>query len=71
MTNDWLNMLTIDYIGCAKMMMMEGKSFRQRESREYETDSMCTPYKLVALMLNKIFGRANGKFYNIRWIPLM
>ena len=28
MTNDWINSLTIDYVGCAKMMMTEGKSFR-------------------------------------------
>ena len=27
MTNDWLNSLTVDYIGCAKMMTMEGNSF--------------------------------------------
>ena len=27
MTNDSLNSLTINYIGCVKMMTMEGKSF--------------------------------------------
>ena len=43
MTNDWINSLTIDYVGCAIMMMTEGKSFRQRASREYETSSLRTP----------------------------
>ena len=71
MTNDWLNSLTIDYIGCAKMMTMEGKSFRQRASKEYETASLCTPYMLVALMFNRIFDRADGRFYKIGWIPMM
>ena len=53
------------------MMMTEGKPFRQRASREYETASLRTPYRLVALMLNMIFDKADGIFYNIGWIPLM
>ena len=53
------------------MMMTEGKSFRQRAFGEYETADLRTPYRLVALMLNEIFGRADGKFYKIGWIPLM
>ena len=71
MTTDWINSLTIDYIGVAKMMTTEGKSFRQKASGEYETASLYTPYMLVALMLNKIFSRADGRFYKIGWIPLM
>ena len=27
MTNDWINSMTIDYIGCVKMMTKKGKSF--------------------------------------------
>ena len=62
MTTDWINSLTIDYVGIAKMMTTEGKSFRQRESGEYETTSLRTPYRLAALMLNKIFDRVDGRF---------
>ena len=53
------------------MMTTKGKSFRQRASGEYETASLHTPYKLVALMLNRIFIRADGKYYKIGWIPIM
>ena len=71
MRTDWINILTIDYIGNVKMMTVEGKSFRQRASGEYETSSLCTPYILVSLLLNKNFGRYDGIFSNIGWIPLM
>ena len=71
LTNDWINSLTIDYIGCAKMMMTKGKSFWHRESVEHETSSLRTPYRLVALMLNRIFGKDDVRFYKIGWIPLM
>ena len=55
---DCINSLIIDYIGIAKMMTTEGKSFQQRASREYETTILRTRYKLVALMLNRILGRS-------------
>ena len=71
MLDNYKNDLNIDYIGCAKMMMIRGKSFQQKASGEYETSSLRTPYRLVSLMLNRIFGRVNGKFYKIGWIPLM
>ena len=51
--------------------MIAGNPFRQRACSEYETSSLCTPHRLVALILNRIFGRANGKFYKIGWIPPM
>ena len=69
--NDWINGLSIDYVGCTKMMMIEGNSFRQRASGEHETSNMRTPYRLLALMLNRLFGRSDGKFDKIGWIPLM
>ena len=71
MKTDWINSLTIDYIEFSKMMTTEGKSFWKKASREYETVSLCTLYRLVALMLNIIFCRVDGIFYNIGWIPLM
>ena len=71
LTTDWINNLTLDYVGCAKMMMKEGKSFRQRESREYEIVGLRTSYRLVALILNRIFDRDDGIFYTIGWIPLI
>ena len=53
------------------MMTTEGKYFRQKASREYETVSIRTPYRMVSLMMNMIFGRADGRFYKIGWIPVM
>ena len=71
MTEDWIDSLSLNYIECAKLMMIAGNPFRQRSSGEYETASLHTPHRLVALIPNRIFERANGKFYKISWIPLM
>ena len=51
--------------------MVPGTQFRMKPSREYETANLRTPYRLLALMLNWIFGRANGKIYKISWVPLI
>ena len=53
------------------MMVAEGKTFWNKSSGEYETTHLCTPYKMVVLMLNRIFGRADGRFYKFGWIPLI
>ena len=61
----------LDIFECAKRMMVVGKKLCQRATDEYETTSLHTPYRIIALMLNKIFGRANGKLYKLSWIPLI
>ena len=53
------------------MMMIPGKNFCTRPSREYETTSLRTPYRLIALMLNRIFRRENGKNLKIGWVPVI
>ena len=52
-------------------MKNDGKSFRQKAFGEYETASLRTPYRVISLMLNRIFDRDDGTFYKIGWIPLM
>ena len=49
-------------------MMILGKNFHTRPSEEYEIESLHTPYILIALMLNRIFGRANGNNFKIGWL---
>ena len=71
MTTCWINRLTIDYVGCIRVVMEEGNWFRQRASGEYETTSLHTSYRLATLMLNMIFNRDDGIFYNIGWKPLI
>jgi len=29
------------------------------------------PYRFIALMLNRIFGRAQGKIFKLGWIPII
>ena len=67
----WINILTIYYVGCTRVVMEEGNSFRQRAYGEYETAGLRILYKLAALMLSGIFDRDDGIFYNIGWIPLI
>ena len=71
LTEGWLKDLNLDVVEIVKRMMIPGKNFRTRPSGEYETTSLRTPYRLIALMLNRIFGRANGKNFKIRWVPVI
>ena len=54
-----------------KKMMIPGKNFRTRPSGEYETSTLRTPYRFIALMLNKIYGRANGKSFKLGWVLMI
>ena len=65
MTESLLKELKLDMVETVKKMMILGKKFRTRPSGEYETSTLRTPYRFIALMLNKIFGRANGKNFKI------
>ena len=48
--------------------MVPGKNFHRRPYGEYETVNLHTPYRLIALMLNRIVKRANGKNFKIGWV---
>ena len=71
MTTEWVKNLKFDYISTTKMMVAEGKTFRNKQSREYETANSHTPYRMLVLMLNRIFSRADGRTYKFGWIPLI
>ena len=70
-TTKWVKGLKFDYTAKARMMMIDGKIFRNKQSREYETAHLKTPYRLIVLLLNKIYGRADGRFYKFGWIALI
>ena len=71
MTTDWVKSIKFDYTTTVKGMMIEGKTFRHKQLGEYETTSLRNPFKLIALMLSRLYGRCDGKTYNFGWIPLM
>ena len=56
MTNDWIKGINIDLWVYAKRMVVPGKQLRYKESEEYESQSLRTPFKIISLMLNIIFG---------------
>ena len=68
LTEGWLKELNLDMVDTVKKMMIPGKSFHTRPSGEYETSTLRTPYRFIVLMLNRIFGRANGKSFKMGWI---
>ena len=59
------------YTTTTKMMVAEGNTFRHKQSGEYQMNHLQTPFRIIALMISKLKGRANGKTYNFGWIPLM
>ena len=71
MTDDWVKKVDIDVLECSKKMFMLGKQLRQKETREYESQSLQTPFRIIALIINKIFGHANEPLYKLSWIPLI
>ena len=58
LTEKRLKELELDIVDNVRRMMVPGKYFHTRPTGEYETTSLRTPYRIFALMLNKIFGRA-------------
>ena len=71
LTESWLKELNLDMVEIVKKMMILGKNFHTRPSGEYKTSTLRTPYRLLALILNRIFRRANGKNFKIGWVPVI
>jgi len=71
LTESWLKELNLDMVETVRKMMIPGKKFPTRVSGEYEISTLRTPYRFIALMLNKIFGRVNGKSFKMGWIPVI
>ena len=67
----WLKEVGLDLVEMVKRMMIPRKNFRTRPSEEYDTSTLRAPYRFIALMLNRIFGKANGKSFKIGWIPII
>ena len=61
----------MDLVETVKIMMIPGKNFRTRPSREYDASTLRTPYRFIAMMLNRIFGIAHKKSFKIGWIPII
>ena len=70
-TTKWVKSIKFDYTTIMKMMVAEGKMFQHKKSGEYETTHLRTPFRIITLMLSRLYGRADGKFYNFGWIPFM
>ena len=68
---EWLKGLDLDILDNVRRIMVLGKHFRTRPSGQYETVHLHTPYRLIELMLNRIFGRSNGKNYKLSWVPVI
>ena len=71
LTEDWLKTINLDLVETLKRMLVPGKNFRTRPSEEYDTTTLRTPYRFIALMLNTIFGRAHSKRFKLEWVPII
>ena len=71
LTEDWLKAIKMDLVETLKKMLMPGKKFRTRPTGEYETANIRTPYRFIALMLNRIFGTAHSKSFKLEWVPII
>ena len=67
----WLKEINLDQVETVKRMMIPGKNFRTRPSGEYDTATLRTPYRFIALIMNRVFGRAHGKSFKLGWIPII
>ena len=62
-TTEWVKSVKFDYTTTTKMMVAEGKTFRHKQSGEYETAHIQTTFGIISLMISKLYGRADGKTY--------
>ena len=63
--------MKFDYTTKTNMMVAEGKTFRHKQLGEYEMTHLRTPFRIIELMIRKLYGRDDGKTHNFGWIPLM
>ena len=70
-TTDWVKRIKFDYTTTVKGMMAEGKKFIHKHPGEYEIACLRTPFRLITLMLSRLYGRCDGKTYNFGWILLL
>ena len=61
----------MDLVETMKRMMLPKKHFITRATGEYDTASLRAPYRCIDLMLNRIFGRAHGRFFKLEWMPII
>ena len=71
LSDDWLNSIRMDLVETLRRMMLQGKHYRYRPTSEYDTVSLRDPYRFIALMPNRIFGRAHGRLFKLEWIPII
>ena len=71
LTEDWVKSIRMDLVETLKRMLMPGKNFRTRTTREYDMESIRTPYRFITLMLNRIFGRAHSKRFKLEWVLII
>ena len=71
LSNDWLDNLRMDLVETLRRMLLPGNIYRHRATEDCDTARLRAPYRFIALMLNWIFGRANGTLFKLEWIPLM
>ena len=71
LSEDWLKDINLDLVETVKRMMVLGKNSQARPSGEYDTATLRTPYSFIALMLNRIFGRAHRRSYKLGWVPII
>ena len=71
LSDDWLDSIKMDLVETLKKMLLQGKLYRYRQTGEYDTTSLRAPYRFIALMLNRIFGRAHGRLFKLEWIPII
>ena len=69
--DDWLNSIRMDLVETLKRMLLQGKHFRYRPTSEYDMASLRASYRFIALMLNRVFGRAHGRLFKLEWIPII
>jgi len=71
LTESWLKETNLDLVETVKRMMIPGKNFQTRPLGEYDIATLRTPYRFIALMLKRIFGRAHGKSFKLGWMPII
>ena len=68
----WLEAQNLDVHATMKSWWVPTKRFRVKPGQtHYDTASLREPYRILAMMISRLYGEPNARDFFEKWVPLM